>query len=226
MLLHRIHLNPRCGEARRDLADPYQMHATLSRVFSASEQEKCPAGEVLWRMEPETDAEGRARVLIQSKAAIPDWSRLKDAGWLASADAPIKADERLALDLVQPGQAFRFRLRASPSIARDGKRRGLLQANEQEAWLTRQAARHGFSLPTTEAFSPFDDDEDRPDVLISQSQMLVGTQHAGNRIQVHSVLFEGRLTVTDTALFRNALVAGIGHGKVLGLGLLSVAPAR
>ena len=34
MFLHRIHLDPRCREARRDLADPYQLHSTLCRAFS------------------------------------------------------------------------------------------------------------------------------------------------------------------------------------------------
>lgn len=44
MLLHRIHLNPRCREAHRDIADPYQLHASLCRAFFPPEQ-KCPAGE-------------------------------------------------------------------------------------------------------------------------------------------------------------------------------------
>ena len=33
MFLHRIHLDPRCREARRDLSDPYQLHSTLCRAF-------------------------------------------------------------------------------------------------------------------------------------------------------------------------------------------------
>src|SRR3546814_15735159 len=74
MLLHRIHLNPRCKEARRDLADPYQMHETLCRAFFPQET-KCPPGALLWRHEPETDRQGRTRVLLQSRVP-PDWSRI------------------------------------------------------------------------------------------------------------------------------------------------------
>lgn len=55
MFLHRIHLDPRCREARRDLADPYQLHSTLCRAFSKPDT-KCPESEFLWRQEPETDS--------------------------------------------------------------------------------------------------------------------------------------------------------------------------
>jgi len=38
------------------------------------------------------------------------------------------------------------------------------------------------------------------------------------------VLYDGILTVAETDKFRDALQTGIGHGKVMGLGLLSVVP--
>ncbi|MGB9128342.1 MAG: type I-E CRISPR-associated protein Cas6/Cse3/CasE [Thiobacillus sp.] len=50
------------------------------------------------------------------------------------------------------------------------------------------------------------------------------SQHGGNTIRIYSVLFEGRFTVTDPTRFRTALETGIGHGKVMGLDLLSVVP--
>lgn len=64
MLLHRIHLDPRCREARRDLSDPYQLHSTLCRAFSAPDK-KCPENTFLWRLEPETDSTGCPRILVQ-----------------------------------------------------------------------------------------------------------------------------------------------------------------
>lgn len=63
-----------------------------------------------------------------------------------------------------------------------------------------------------------------PDIRVSQDQMLVGQRHDGNAIRLYSALFEGRLTVGDPGKFRAALQSGIGHGKVMGLGLLSVVP--
>ncbi len=91
MRLFRIHLDPRSRQARRDLADPYQMHATLCRVFFPADT-PCPAGALLWRLEPETDREGRPRILIQSRAT-PDWSRLATPDWLAHADPGIDLGE-------------------------------------------------------------------------------------------------------------------------------------
>jgi CRISPR system Cascade subunit CasE len=66
--------------------------------------------------------------------------------------------------------------------------------------------------------------EVRFDVRVSQEQMLRGRQHAGNGIRVYAVLFDGLLTVTDPETFRVALRTGVGHGKAMGLGLLSIAP--
>lgn len=222
MFLHRIHLNPRCREARRDLADPYQLHASLCRAFCAPEQ-KCPAGEFLWRLEPETDAAGCPRILVQSRSAA-DWSRIEPAGWLAQADPAIDLKARLALGSLEPGKQFRFRLRANPCITRNGKRLGLLKVEEQEIWVKRKGEQHGFSLPELTAFVFSESTQARPDVRISHEQMLIGRQHTGNGIRVYSVLYEGRLAVSDAERFKEALSNGIGHGKVMGLGLLSLVP--
>jgi CRISPR system Cascade subunit CasE len=44
------------------------------------------------------------------------------------------------------------------------------------------------------------------------------------RLQFGAVLFEGELSVSDAARFRQALASGIGSGKAYGFGLLSIAP--
>lgn len=227
MHLFRIHLNPRCKEARRDLADPYQMHATLCRAFFPPEA-ACPPSALLWRQEPETDREGRPRVLIQARAK-PDWSRSPAPDWLAQAEPGIDLVQKLALDTVQIGQRFRFRLRANPCKTVQGKRTGLVHPEAQQAWLVRKGEQHGFVLPESSAPDYFDylnspQGRAYPDVRISHVELLTGRQHGGNAISVYSALFEGRLAVSDPAKFRSALETGIGHGKVMGLGLLSVVP--
>ena len=223
MFLHRIHPDPRCREARRDLSDPYQFHSTLCRAFSTPDK-KCPEGAFLWRLEPETDPSGYPRVLVQSRT-MPDWTGIDAQGWLASADPAIDLEQRLKLDSLGAGQRFRFRLRANPCVSRKGKRLGLLRLEEQEAWLERQGRRLGFSLPRLASFDLAESTEERVDVRVSQEQMLRGNHRAGHGIRVFSVLYDGFLRVSDPEKFKDTLVRGVGHGKVMGLGLLSVVPA-
>jgi CRISPR system Cascade subunit CasE len=51
-------------------------------------------------------------------------------------------------------------------------------------------------------------------------------EYSGGLIHVHSALFEGRLMVTDVEQFKKALETGIGHGKVMSLGMLSIIPVH
>lgn len=222
MFLYRIHLDPRCREARRDLSDPYQLHSTLCRAFCEPDR-KCPEGEFLWRLEPETDSAGCPRILAQSRT-ITDWTGIGVQGWLAKADPAIDLKERLKLDSLKAGQRFRFRLRANPCVKRDGKRLGLLRLEEQEKWVVRKGEQHGFSLPQLASFDLPESLQVRVDVRVSQEQILGGKQHTGNGIRVFSVLYDGLLTVTEPETFKATLQTGIGHGKVMGLGLLSVVP--
>lgn len=221
MFLHRIHLDLRCREARRDLSDPYQLHSTLCRAFCEPGR-KCPEGEFLWRHEPETDSAGCPRILVQSRT-IPEWTGIGVQGWLAKVDPAIDLKERLKLDSLKSGQSFRFRLRANPCVTRNGKRLGLLRLDEQEKWIERKGKLHGFSLPHHTSFDLSESSQERVDTRISQEQMLRGNQHSGNAIRIFSVLYDGILAVTKTDSFRDALQTGIGHGRVMGLGLLSVA---
>lgn len=222
MFLSRIHLDLCCKEARRDLASPYQLHSTLCRAFSPPEI-KCPQGAFLWRLEPETNSLGYPRVLVQSSKE-PDWDGISVKGWLAECDSPINLLERLKLDSLHAGQRFRFRLRANPCMTRNGKRLGLLKQAEQEQWLVRKGEQSGFSLPLLMSFGYAEVEEERVDVRIAQEQMLKDKQHTNNSIRIFSVLYDGVLTVTKPDAFKEALQSGIGHGKVMGLGMLSIVP--
>jgi len=222
MFLNRIHIDPRCREARRDLSDPYQLHSTLCRAFSEPDK-KCTEGEFLWRLEPETDSSGFPRILVQSRT-VPDWTGIGVKGWLAEADSPINLKDRLKLDSLESGQRFRFRLRANPCVCRNAKRQGLLRLEEQEAWIERKGKLHGFSLPQLAALDFSESLHERVDVRVSQEQMLGGKQRSGNGIRIFSALYDGILIVIEPDKFRDVLQAGIGHGKVMGLGLLSVVP--
>ncbi|MEW5895658.1 MAG: type I-E CRISPR-associated protein Cas6/Cse3/CasE [Candidatus Omnitrophota bacterium] len=210
MLLYRIYLNLRCKEARRDVADPYEMHSTLCRAFSPADT-KCPTSSFLWRLEPETRKDGVPIVLIQSEN-IPDWSRIGVSDWLAELPKkPIDIKNKLHLTVndLSTGLRYRYRLRANPSVKRNGKRQGLYKPQEQNAWLIRHGQSQGFELET---------------VYRSQEQMLFGKRRTGNTVNVFSVLYDGILRVSEPKLFIDTITTGIGHGKSMGLGLLSVVP--
>ena len=79
-------------------------------------------------------------------------------------------------------------------------------------------------MPRLVSFDLSESAQERVDVRISCEQMLRGTQRSGNCIRIYSVLYDGLLAVTDPEEFRGALETGIGHGKSMGLGLMSVVP--
>jgi CRISPR system Cascade subunit CasE len=134
-------------------------------------------------------------------------------------------EKRIVANSLPTGRVFRFRLRANPCVTRNSKRLGLLQAEEQEAWIERKGREScGFSLPRSAPFGPNAEQVGHWDVSISQARRLRGMQRSGNSVTVYSVLYDGILTVSDPVKFKHALENGVGHGKALGLGLLSVAP--
>ncbi len=109
-------------------------------------------------------------------------------------------------------------------MTRNGKRLGLLQIEEQEKWIARKGQQHGFLLPHLASFDFAESSKQRVDVHVSYEQMLRGKQHSGNTIRIFSVLYDGILSITEPNIFLEALRTGIGHGKAMGLGLLSAVP--
>jgi CRISPR system Cascade subunit CasE len=149
-------------------------------------------------------------ILAQSRDR-PRWDAIEGRfpGYLAK-PADVKAYE--LPDRLRAGQALRFRLRANPTLTRSGKRRGLRSPADQIAWLNRQGDRHGFSVLGC---------------ALSQPGLLRARQReGGNTITAQIVTYDGHLRVEDAALLKMAIESGLGHAKALGLGLLSVAPAR
>lgn len=205
MYLTQLLLNPAHAEARRDLADAYQMHRSLSRAFATSAD--APVPRFLWRLARERTPGAGNTVLLQ--AGQPGhWQSLGAAPGYLLAPA---TDKQVALDrLVIAGQRCRFRLRANPAVKREGKRWGLHDEAMQLAWLQRQGERLGFAVQGAD--------------VSQRERVQVPQQRKATRITVDSVLFDGLLTVVDADLLRPAMLAGIGPAKALGLGMLSLAP--
>ena len=175
----------------------------------------------LFRVDPQ--AGGRAVVLVQS-AIKPDWEyAFKNAGYLLAAPPQVKP-----LDpSFKVGQRLRFRLIANPtrrlskgSLGPDGRpvekgigKRVPVPADRLLEWLSCRAEKAGFSLESDS-------------VSLSPGYAYLNKSRNGDRVRLRSVRYDGLLSVTDPARFREALAQGIGPGKAFGFGLLSVAPCR
>lgn len=201
MYLSRLILNPRHPKARRDLANPYEMHRTIAWLF-----EDPKVARPLWRLESP-----RLQVVLLQSTVPPDFTRLqgRDGYQGYFAQAPEAKPYGLP-DRLYTGQVLRFRLEANPTVCRGGNRHGLRRVEEQLLWLRRQAETFGF------------------DVLgasVSRIERRSFTKRTADRpIVLLTVRFDGHLQVRDPQRLRQGIVGGIGHGKALGLGLLSIAP--
>ena len=206
MELARILLNLDSRDARRDIADPYEMHSTLSRAFAASAIER--PKRYLWRLE--TPRNGASPfVLVQSETPgnwpkllveVPGWSALPETRRWEPAT------------VLQQGTSVQFRLRANASVSRQGKRVGLWTADEQRDWFSRQLQRAGLA-----------------DIGFSSvsSERLLGNRRRGEgKVVVCAAQADGIATVSSAEALTVALSEGLGHAKMMGLGLLSIARTR
>ncbi len=205
MYLSQLRLNPAHRAARRDLADPYQMHRTLSRVFA--EAAEIRPSRFLWRLE-RAGSMGEAGAILVQAAAPGHWHLLDEfPGYVAKlhADKPVSIEKWIVA-----GRRYRFRLAANPTVTRDGKRLGLMKEEQQLAWLGRLAQRGGFDIVGA---------------MCSGCECInVPHGNGGARMTVTRVQFDGELIAREPAALHRSLQSGIGHAKALGLGLLSLAP--
>lgn len=212
MMLHlsRLRLNPRSGQVRAELRHPYEMHRTLAKAFAppsmpeADARVALEAARVLFRVDH--GGAGELAALVQSRTP-PHWDGLTAAaGYLTG-----QPETRSYTPHFVRGQRLAFRLRANPTVKRNGKRLGLYTDDEQLAWLGRKGVAGGFQVDQVVALT-----EDR-------------AQRSGHRagtVEHLAVRFEGLLQVVDPLRFADTVAGGIGSAKGFGFGLLSIAPVR
>ncbi len=215
MYLSRLILNPRSRDARRDISSPYELHRTLMRAFPTAAQNG--ADRVLFRLDLPREG-GYSMVLVQSETS-PDWSYLSQDNYLLDDFSDRPNPEWKEFDpQFTTGQILAFRLRANPTkreaVKRDdggrGRRLGLLRPEDQVNWLEHKAEEGGFSILQ---------------VTPVNEGLKHGTRKQTQELSLLSVRFEGVLQVGDPEQFRLTLQKGIGSGKGLGFGLLSLARA-
>lgn len=202
-------LHPRSREARRDAADPYELHRTLSRAFG----EDHTTARSLFRLE---EIRNQLSVLVQSRIE-PDWSLLPE-GYLATPARVLPA----WTPTFRAGQKFAFRLRANPTVKRDNRRLPLVAERERLTWLVRKAEAGGFSLPLFAT----QDGELLPRVTLTGEDTVTTHACRGQGVILNAVRYDGVLNVTDPTTFAETVRNGIGSAKGFGFGLLSLAPVK
>ena len=215
MYLSRLILNPRSRQVQSELARPYQMHKTLLRAFPF----KLPSGErVLFRLE-DNPRTGLLVILVQSQYP-PDWKHIQEmkSYLLLPETLPVHISENPSSKQVNlnfhPGQILAFRLNANPTVKRQGKRHGLFKVEDQLNWLERKLKTAG-AFPLT--------------IFTSQANTIHARQQrekVKNKLTLFGVRFDGTLRVMDPQTLLSGVDNGVGSGKGLGFGLLSLAPAR
>jgi len=218
MYLSRLILNPRSRRVQSEAASPYELHRTVMRAFPDHLQ---PGKErVLYRLDQ--SRRGLVLSLLVQSLHPPDWSWLDDPGargMLAPSEGP-NPEVKPFHPAFHRGQVLVFRLRANPTVKRsvgDGRkvRCGLYKREEQRAWLERKAEQGGFALLRLET---------RQEGI---RKALIHREEESHALKLLSVRYDGLLRVTDPERLLETLKCGIGSGKGLGFGLLSLArPVR
>lgn len=216
MYLSRLRLNSRHRRAARDLTSPYAVHQTLRWAFPGAGVPDVPLPEgerLLWR------DDGVQGLLVQS-VTKPDWSVLLDR-WPGYLSAPAEV-LRLNLGDFREGDALRFRLRANVVVNRysdeqpkapqtRSKRQAVREPAAQLAWLRRQGQQSGFELLAAES--------------VQSGTVRLDKGSAPHPMTLYGVTFEGHLRVQDVTALQGTVRQGLGKGKAVGFGLLSLARA-
>jgi CRISPR system Cascade subunit CasE len=196
MFLSRLLVDPLSPVPARVLACPYVLHQAIMSGFDPARRGN---SRVLFRVEPERPR-GSVVILVQSEME-PEWQPTLTRFFPGAALPDVKPFEISLCD----GETLRFRLRANPTVRRDGKRLGLTGEEAFRAWLERKLAAAG-AVPCG--------------VQVRDEGLVRGRQQP---VQFQSVRFDGVLMVQDAAGLTEAAQHGIGSAKAFGFGLLSFA---
>lgn len=116
---------------------------------------------------------------------------------------------------IQKGESFRFRVTLNPvhSVFREGMKRGkiypLYGEVEQRKFLLERMGKYGFHV------------EDRDFLIVEKGEEIL-RKKGKIEAKIVKAVYEGRLTVDDTAAFIALLCNGMGREKAYGFGMMTV----
>lgn len=207
MNLYRIRLNQLKKSTVRAFSNPNLFHGAIERSIQDKRER------VLWRIDK---LQGNIYLLMLSNQEL-ETSHLVNQFGYPEEKAQV-ADYNRLLDKIQNGSQWIFRLCANPvnRTAANLDQRGKVLAHTSEKhqleWLEHQGKRHGFTVDLKKTS------------VRSIRWVSFKKTSSNNPVSFKEAAFEGVLTVTDSTLFRNALINGIGREKAYGMGLMTIIP--
>jgi len=194
----------------RALSYPEMIHGAIEHSISYSEHRN------LWRIDK---LNGYYNLLILSEK-LPDLQSIHDQFGIEDR-LPESRDYDKLLQNIEDNQVFRFRLKANPvksSAVDSNGGRGKIYAHvstEQIAkWLLDRSSSNGFFL-----------DRNGFKVMDCRWYRFMKSSRdntARNNVTIKTATFEGILKVSNSKLFMEALMNGIGRGKAYGCGLMTI----
>jgi len=193
MFLSKLTLNRINRQAMRLLGDFYSLHKAVMSGFEAYREHT----RVLFRIEPE-ERDGVVHILVQSKVK-PSWAL----------PGVVNSQVKEVHPAFHQGGKLWFRLRANPTVTRNGKRYGLVRDQSLEEWLRKKEKNLGVQFHSMS--------------IVDEGYITGSRGKESHRLNLKTALYDGLLTVTDAQLLEKSLTQGIGPGKAFGCGLLSLA---
>jgi CRISPR system Cascade subunit CasE len=205
MFLSELVLDRENPRVRRETSDLLRMYGSIRQAFAEGKPQ------IRYRLE-EQPGLGRALTLVVQSAERPDWAWLtrEDArGYLLTGRHPNpKVVERTVT--FGSNRKLAFRVRAHPALGRVGETGSRGDEQAWLGWLDRQGERGGFRV-----FS----------ARVTHQTELCGrmrTEAGRQELSLLAVQFDGTLVVKNEGLLELAVARGLGGGRPLGLGLLSL----
>ena len=180
------------------IRDDYSIHRLVYSCFPLAAGEK-PARPLYADLGATVPGKRTLLILSEREPEPPKY---------AASSATVVSEAFLGFD------EYRFEVDLNPTRRdkTDGKRRAVTGQLDLLQWFLAHAPKWGFEA-----------DPRFLEVLPRQTRCF---EKAEGKCVFNHAFYRGRLRVTDRALFKRSFLAGLGHGKAFGFGLLRLRPCR
>lgn len=227
MYLTRFRINTARTGARRMLSSPQMLHAAVMLSFAESPSPEDDGARVLWRIDRDSRAETHLCIVSPAR---PDLTHLvEQAGWPTTGGWRTY-DYAPFLARLGAGDRWAFRLTANPvhTARRTDQEPTKLTAHvgpkNQTNWLLGRQEAAGFRVVEKPVEQQIIAEQDVHELVVHDRRQLAFTKRGGPKpVSLVTVVYDGKMEVTDPDALRRTLTRGLGRAKAYGCGLLTLA---